>query len=135
MMIKNTLVTAFSTVLLLSSVAAAPAFAQDDGPVGTWNGVLERNGMQQPLAMRLSDEGGLWRGRVEIDGATSPVEKVSVDGNHVRFELPGQGVFDGTVSNDSLVGSVSGSDSPESFTLKRAEPESPYGDPIESQGP
>jgi hypothetical protein len=53
----------------------------------------------------------------------------------VRFELRGEGVFDGQLSNDSLVGSVSGRN-PGSFALKREEPaEDPFGDAIDSEGP
>jgi hypothetical protein len=134
---KNKLITIFvglfATGLLVSS-AAAPAFAQDDEVAGTWDGTLERNGAQVAVAMEFVDEGGIWRGRLEVDGASSPMQDLSIDGDRVRFALPGQGVFDGQLSNDALVGSVSGPN-PGSFTLKREEPEEPYGDAIESEGP
>lgn len=127
------LVGLFATGLLVSS-AAAPAFAKDDEVAGTWDGTLERNGARVAVAMEFIDEGGVWRGRLAVNGASSPMEELSVDGDRVRFALPGQGVFDGQLSNDSLVGSVSGSN-PGSFTLKREEPEEPYGDAIDSEGP
>jgi hypothetical protein len=137
MTLKHGLITVFVTGLLLSSVATV-ALARDDqdqGPAGTWNGVIEQNGTQKPLALQFTEVDGLWRGRLEVDGATSAMERLSVDGNHVRFALPGQGVFDGVLSSDKLSGSVSGSASPGSFTAKREESESEFGDPIESEGP
>jgi hypothetical protein len=135
---KNKLITIFvslfATGLLVSSFAM-PAFAQGDEVAGTWDGTLERNGARVTVAMQFTDEGGVWRGRLQTDGASSPMERLSVDGERVRFELPGQGVFDGQISSDSLVGSVSGSN-PGSFSLKREEPaEGPFGDAIGSEGP
>jgi hypothetical protein len=107
---------------------------RNEGPAGTWDGVVEQNGGREPVAMEFVDEGGIWRGRLKIEGASSPMDSLSVDGSHVRFAVPGRGVFDGMFSNESLVGSVSGSD-PASFSLNREQSEDPYGDPIESEGP
>src|SRR3954469_6376796 len=98
MKIKKTIVTSFAVGLLLASSIAVTAFAQEDSPAGTWNGTLEQGGTQKPLAIQLTDEGGVWRGRFQVDGASSTMEKLSVDGNHVRFVLDGQGVFDAVLS-------------------------------------
>ena len=135
---KNNAIITVAVILLASGLliasAAAPALALDDGLVGSWNGTLERNGAQRAIAMRFTDRGGIWNGRLEIDGRSSPMETLSVDGDRVRFTLPDQGVFDGRISNDSLVGSVAGSN-PGSFMLTRRESEDPFGDAVDSEGP
>jgi len=124
--------------VLAAAVVAAPAFAGSDSPTGQWDGVLERNGARAPVTIQLAQNGGLWRGRIEIDGATSPADSVRVTGNDVHFELPGQGVvFDGTISGESMTGEVSGSGRPGSFNLTR-EPSAdlfPYSNPVETVGP
>ena len=128
----------FSFFVLAAALVAAPAFAQNQPPAGHWDGILERNGAREPIAINLAVDGGTWRGRFEADGASSQLESLSVTGNRVHFELPGQGVFDGTFSGDSMAGSVSASGSKGSFTLTREKPREPYdayGDAIESEGP
>jgi hypothetical protein len=127
----------FGFVLLAAAIVAAPAFARNDSPAGQWDGVLERNGVRTPVTVQLAQKGGLWSGTIEVDGASSPADSVRVIGNSVHFELPGQGVFDGTVSGDSMTGAVSGSGRPGSFALTREEPTDlfPYSNPTESAGP
>jgi hypothetical protein len=109
-----------------AAIVAAPVFAQTgDGPTGTWKGTVERSGVQAPLTVRLMQKDGSWEGRADVDGAASPLTKVQVEGNRVRFGVKGQGTFDGTFSNDSFAGSISGSSeknrSPATFTLARRE--------------
>ena len=133
MTIKNTLMTVFATALLSS--IAVPALAQDEQDQGlewTWTGVLEQNGTQKPLAMRFSDDAGLWSGSLDVDGASSPMEKLRVDGNHVTFALAGGGRFDGVLLNHALVGSVSGRGSSGTFTVKTEEPAPYVAAPVES---
>jgi len=127
----------FSFVALAAGILAAPAFAQNDAPSGQWAGVVVRNGARAPVSLHLSERNDMWRGRLQVDGASSPLDSVRVTGSRVHFELPGQGVFDGTVSGDSMTGAVSGADRPGSFTLTREKPTDlfPYSDPIESVGP
>jgi len=128
----------FSFFVLAAALVAAPAFAQNQPPAGHWHGILERNGAREPIAINLAVDSGTWRGRFEADGASSQLESLSVTGNRVHFELPGQGVFDGTFSGDSMTGSVTASGSKGSFTLTREKPREPYdayGDAIESAGP
>jgi hypothetical protein len=125
----------FSFFVLAAAVVAAPAFAQNNQPAGRWDGVLVRDGAKAPISVDLREDDGIWRGRLELDGASSPLDSLRIAGNSVEFELPRQGVFEGTVSGDSLTGSVSASDSKGSFTLSREEPPEPFGDPIESSGP
>jgi hypothetical protein len=123
--------------VLAAAVVAAPAFARTDSPTGQWDGVLERNGTRAPVTIQLMQNGGLWRGRIEIDGATSPADRVRVTGNEVHFELPNQGVFDGTISGESMTGEVSGPGSPGSFKVTREPPTDlfPYSNPVETVGP
>jgi hypothetical protein len=113
----------FGFMMLAATMVAAPAFAQtDDGPTGMWKGTVQRDGVQAPMEVRLAQKGGLWKGRADVNGASSPISAVQVNGNRVRFKVKGQGTFDGTVSKDSLNGSVSGtkkSKTPGSFTLAR----------------
>jgi hypothetical protein len=128
----------FSFVVLAVASLAAPAFAQSDAPAGQWDGILVRNGVQTPIALRLAENGDIWRGRLQIDGASSPLESLRVTDNNVHFELRNQGVFDGTFSSGSMTGSVSGG-SAGSFALTLEEsPEGAqdaYGGAIESEGP
>jgi hypothetical protein len=112
----------FSLVALAAGILAAPAFAQTDAPDGQWDGVVVRNGAQAPVSLRLSERNDMWRGRFQVDGASSPLDSVRVTGNTVHFEVPGQGAFDGTFSGDSMTGAVSGSERPGSFTLTREKP-------------
>ena len=128
----------FSFFVLAAALVAAPAFAQSQPPAGHWDGILERNGAREPIAINLAVDSCTWRGRFEADGASSQLESLSVTGNSVHFEVPGQGVFDGTFSADSMTGSVAASASKGSFRLAREKPREPYdayGDAIESEGP
>jgi hypothetical protein len=115
----------FGLMLLAMTSVVVPAFAQTENrPTGTWRGSVERNGEQSPMILRLMQKEGLWKGRADVGGSASPLTKVQVDGEHVRFTIKGQGTFDGTYSKDTLTGSVAGSKkgrSPASFTLTRQE--------------
>jgi len=137
---EETMRSRFSFLVLAAAVVAAPAFAQDNQPAGRWDGVLVRDGAQAPISVDLREDDGIWRGRLELDGASSPLDGLRVAGNSVHFEQPRQGVFDGTVSGDSITGSISasdskGADSKGSFTLSREEPPESFGDAITSSGP
>ncbi|MFL5311588.1 MAG: hypothetical protein ACJ79H_14150 [Myxococcales bacterium] len=129
----------FGIVLLAVASLGAPAFAQNDAPAGRWDGILKTNDVQKPIALSLAEDRDIWRGRLQVDGASSPLQALSVTENSVHFELPGQGVFDGTFSGASMKGSVSGSGSVGSFllTLEESNQQAPdsYGDPIDSEGP
>jgi len=52
----------------------------------------------------------------------------------VHFELPGEGVFDGSIAGDSMAGSISGETSG-SFSLKHQDPASPPWNPEFILGP
>ena len=129
----------FSLVALAAAILAGPAFAQDDAPAGRWEGTLVWNGVEKQIALRLTEDGEIWGGRLQIDDASSPLEDVRVTDNNVHFELPGGGVFDGTFSSAAMIGSVVGFGPAGSFALTREEsPEdvdNGYAGAIESQGP
>jgi len=126
----------FGLTLFAAAIVAAPAFARNDSPAGQWDGVVERNGVRTPVTVRLAENGGLWKARIEVDGASSPADSVSVTGNSVHFDARSTGAFDGTVSGDSMTGDVSGSSGrPGSFALTREERTGSLSDPIGSEGP
>jgi hypothetical protein len=108
-------------MMLATTIVAAPAFAEtNNGASGMWKGTVERNGAQAPMVLRLMEKKGIWKGRADVDGSASPLTKIKVDGNHVVFTVKGQGTFEGTVSDNSLTGSLSG-------TKKGKEPASTTG--------
>jgi hypothetical protein len=138
---EETMRSSFSLVALAAAVLAGPAFAQNDAPAGQWEGILVGNGVEKQIAVRLTEDGHVWGGRLEIDDASSPLESVRVTDNNVHFELPGQGVFDGTFSSAAMIGSVFvfGFGPAGSFALTREQPpedvDDGYAGAIESQGP
>jgi len=129
----------FSFLVLALATLSAPAFAQNDVPAGLWDGTLVRNGAQTPIVLRLSEQSDVWSGRLQIDGASSPLDGLRVADDNIHFELPGQGAFDGTFSGTRMTGSVSGSGTAGSFmlTLEESRNDDPAGylDPIGSEGP
>ncbi len=107
---------------------ASTAFSQ------RWQGFMLRNGLQVPIAMELAEASADWTGRLRVGNSSLPIEHVRVTGLGVHFELPGEGVFDGTVAGNWMAGSVSGSAAQGSFALTR-EVEQAFADPITSSGP
>jgi hypothetical protein len=98
-------------MLLATTIVAAPALAQteNDGVKGMWQGTVDRGGAQAQMVLRLAQTEDGWKGRADVAGTSSPITKVQIAGDHVRFSVKGQGTFDGTYSQNSLVGSFSGS--------------------------
>jgi hypothetical protein len=129
----------FSFLVLAVATLSTPAFAQNDVPAGLWDGTLVRNGARTPIVLRLSEHSDVWSGRLQVDGASSPLDSVRVADDNIHFELPGQGAFDGTFSGTSMTGSISGSGATGSFmlTLEESPNDDPAGylDPIGSEGP
>jgi hypothetical protein len=68
-----------------------------------------------------------------VQDSAAPIQDVRATLAGVHFEVPGEGVFDGTVAGNSMAGSVSGG-AAGSFSLAR-EADSAFGDPITSSGP
>jgi hypothetical protein len=99
-----------------------------------WQGFMLRNGLRVPIAVELAKASADGRGRLLVGHSSLSLEHVRVTGLGVHFELPGEGVFDGTVAGDSMAGSVSGSAAPGSFALTH-EVDQAFADPITSSGP
>jgi hypothetical protein len=99
-----------------------------------WQGFMLRNGLQVPIGVELAEASPDWTGRLRVGNTSLPVEHLRVTGGGIHFELPGEGIFDGTVAGDQMAGSVSGSAAQGSFTLTR-DADQAFADPITSSGP
>ena len=91
-----------------------------------WDGVVLRNGLQVPVVVELARAATDWTGQLRIGGSSMALEHVRVTPVAVHFELPGEGVFDGTVAGNSMAGSVSGANASGGFALTR---EQMFADP------
>jgi len=112
---------------------SAPAHAES-GIAGRWQGVLLRNGLQVPISLELNGANQDLSGQLRAEDNSAPIRSGRATATGVHFEVPGAGIFDGTVAGDSMAGSVSGAAAAGSFSLAR-ETESAYGDAITSSGP
>jgi hypothetical protein len=99
-----------------------------------WQGLMLRSGLQVPIAVELAEASADWTGRLRVGNSSLPIDHVRVTELGVHFELPGEGVFDGTVAGNRMAGSVSGSSTQGSFALTR-EVDQAFADPITSSGP
>ena len=95
-----------------------------------WQGFMLRDGVQVPIAVEMAEA----TGRLRVGNSSLPIEHVRLTGLGVHFELPGEGVFDGTVAGNRMAGSVSSSSAQGSFALTR-EVEQAFADPITTSGP
>jgi hypothetical protein len=112
---------------------ATPAHA-GSGIAGRWRGVLLRDGLQVPISVELTGMDQDLSGRLGSRDAFAPIRSARATVASVHFEVPGEGIFEGTVAEDSMAGSVSRATASGSFSLTR-ETDSPFGDPITSSGP
>jgi hypothetical protein len=99
-----------------------------------WQGFMLRSGLQVPIAVELGEASADWTGRLRVGNSSLPIDHVRVTELGVHFELPGEGIFDGTVAGNRMAGSVSGSSMQGAFALTR-EVEQAFADPITSSGP
>jgi len=114
-------------VVVLAACAGASSRPQSDEAVqGRWQGVFQHNGVREPVAVELAEDGSIWDGRFSTRDNSVTLESVRVRGSNVHFELPGEGIFDGAAAGDTLAGSVSGPVSG-SLSLKRTDEDwTPY---------
>ena len=112
---------------------STPAQAES-GVAGRWRGVLLRDGLRVPISIELAGPNRDLSGQLRAEDVSAPIQSARATVTGVHFEVPGEGVFDGTVAGDSMAGSVSGAPAAGSFSLAR-ESDSPFGDPITSSGP
>jgi hypothetical protein len=125
----------FGLMAIAAGCAGVSSRAQaSTAPSERWQGILLRNGLQFPIAVELAETSVDATGRFRVGNSSLPIEHVRLTGGGVHFELPGEGVFDGTVAGDSMAGSVSGAAARGSFTLTR-DVEQAFADPITSSGP
>src|SRR6266850_4429135 len=111
---------------LAACAGAAPRSQSDAAPQGRWTGFVLRNGLREPVAVELNEEGSTWDGRFSTGDNARPLEDVRIIGNNVHFALSGEGVFDGAAAGDTMAGSVSGPVTG-SFSLTRSDKDwSPY---------
>ncbi|MFL5279350.1 MAG: hypothetical protein ACJ79O_01330 [Myxococcales bacterium] len=127
--------TVIGFLILGASLGAmsAPAHAESR-LAGRWQGVLLRDGLQLPISVDLTGADQDLSGGLRVDDAVAPIRSARASLASVHFEVPGEGIFDGTVAGNSMAGSVSGTANPGSFSLAR-ESDSPFSDPITSSGP
>jgi hypothetical protein len=109
-----------SIVVLAGCAGVSPRAGNDDVASGRWQGVLLRNGLRAPIAVELSESGRDWRGRFSAGDNSVPLQDVRVTPTSVRFELPGEGTFEGALAGDRIAGSISGPSSG-SFSLTRSQ--------------
>ena len=121
------LMTFGATVAGMSSAAHA-----ENGHPRRWQGSMLRDGRQVAIALEL-DGANPGSSLLQVGGSSAPLQDLRVTLTGIHFEVPGEGVFDGTVAGDSMAGSVSGA-AAGSFSLAR-ETQSPFGDAITSSGP
>ena len=92
----------FISLLLLCS--SSLVFGQtQNGLEGTWNGLLDAGATKLKLALTVTKSAGAYAGKFEsIDqGATIPIDTVTVDGDKARFEVKQAGiVFDGVLNKE-----------------------------------
>ena len=110
-----------------------PAHA-GSGIAGRWNGVLLRDGLRVPIQVELNGMDRDLSGRLQAGETFTPIQGVRATLTSVHFEVPGEGIFDGTVAQDSMAGSISGPAAAGSFSLSR-ESGSAFADPITASGP
>ena len=83
-------------------VVGLAAQAPQPGPEGTWKGTLGSGASSLHLVLRItkSPDGGYAGSLDSVDQhATIPIERISVTGDSVRFELPAVGAtFEGTLN-------------------------------------
>ncbi len=112
---------------LLAIAAACASAAPKPDPlqgVTRWEGHMFRNRLQSPIAVALSVEGENGAGQLTAGDNSVELDNVRVSAMRVHFELAGDAVFDGTVVEDRMVGSVTGCTSG-LFEMSRQE--SPHG--------
>ena len=112
-----------AAILFMSACATESArLPRGNSSGGRWQGYVLRDGLQVPVEVELAQTSGDWTGNLQIGNSSVPLEHVRRTPLGIHFELPGEGVFDGTVAGNLMAGSVSSGTTPGAFALTR-EPE------------
>jgi alpha-beta hydrolase superfamily lysophospholipase len=114
-------------MLLLLSVLSCPVFGQTlaKGFEGSWQGTLEAGGAKLRLVLNVTkSDAGAYAAKIESldQGATIPVDTITVNGNAVRLEIKSvEGVFEGTLNKErtDLTGTFTQGGQSFPLTLKR----------------
>lgn len=103
-MVKWTMV---AIVAGLAGCAGVRTFGGNDFASGHWIGEIDRDGSQQPFALDIARENGVYRGQVQsAEGVRAKsIENVEVQGDQVRFETD-QLRFVGHLQGSTLAGTV-----------------------------
>lgn len=124
-------------VALCACASSTAALAGRTGTLdGSWKGVLVKGMVRSPTFFEFHSDSGRYEGswwspsltsvtlaRVElaspaIASASGPVGNVQL-GSTVRFEVPSQGVFEGTLRDDSIDGTFRDGEGSGSFHLEK----------------
>lgn len=106
-------------VVVLSIAAGCSTTASESRARPTrWEGYMLHNGLRSPIAVDLATAENAGEGRLSGGDNAVPLENVRVTDTRVHFELPGEAVFDGTLKDARMAGSVTGCASG-SFELTR----------------
>ncbi|HEX3084770.1 MAG TPA: alpha/beta fold hydrolase [Pyrinomonadaceae bacterium] len=95
---------------------------------GSWQGILDAGGQKLRLAVTVSkSDAGIYTGKFESldQGATIPIDTITVNGDAVRFEIKSPAVvFEGTLNKErtELTGTFSQGGQQIPLTFKRGEP-------------
>ena len=120
---KNLLILLF--VLGLSSQVFSQTSAK--GFEGSWQGTLEAGGAKLRVVVTVTkSDAGVYAGKLESldQGATIPIDTITVNGDAVRFEIKSPAVvFEGTINKErtELTGTFTQGDQKIPLTLKRSE--------------
>lgn len=113
---------------LLTALALGAALAQTDPtPAGTWEGFVELPGTMLGVSVTLNLDASGWNGIIDIPAQGSyglPLEDVSVWGADVTFaiaDVAGEPTFTGTLTGDTLQGTLSQFGQQFRFSLHRSD--------------
>ena len=115
---KTSMLIGMLTLGAVLAMRSTPAHAAG-GVEGRWHGVLLRDGVEVPISLELSGTDHDLSGRLQAFDASAPIRDAHVSVTSVHFEVAGEGIFDGTVAEDAMAGSVSGAPAAGSFSLTR----------------
>ena len=108
--------------ILAACAGASPRPQGESGLQGRWQGVVQHEGVGQPVEVDLSRSSDSWDGVLSTpDKYAVTLKSVSVTGSRVHFETP-DAKYDGEASGNTITGNVTGPSSGE-FSLKKTEPD------------
>lgn len=114
-------------VVALVAGCATTGSQRETGAVAShWQGYLLRDGLRSPIAVDLSGSEEGWGGRLIARDNAIALERVRVTASRVHFELPGEGVFDGSIADNEMAGAVTGEPDGSFWLVRSDNSYSPY---------